>query len=142
MIGRMIRNAGLGALAILGAALVCSLALTAIDALLAWSRGEIMEFGPLWLFKALLLLSIPAVTVGLIVIGLPADWLLSRRNRRGWRAYATAGMLGGLAAGLAIGLTDPALPPGLWAVGIGYGLVTASIYWWLFPRRRRIGSVP
>jgi hypothetical protein len=83
-----------------------------------------------------ILLSLPCVALGLVLIGLPADWLLRRLEARSRLAYGAFGLAGGLLCGLLLSL-DGSVPAELLAwSGALYGLVTALVFRLVFQRFR------
>jgi hypothetical protein len=134
---RAIRAMGLGLLTIVGAALLCSVALSLIIVVPSWLRGDGWLDGIDWLFAPILAVSILVVAAGMIFIGIPLGWLLRRLEIRSLAAYAVAGLAGGFGFGLLLGWGDQDLPPALYGgVGMAYGPVTAASYWFVFVRRR------
>jgi hypothetical protein len=84
-----------------------------------------------------LAISLPLVALGLIVVGLPVDWLLRRLEQRGRLAYGLLGGIGGLLFGLIVGATDGLIGLELygWA-GLLYGALTALVFRLVFGRFR------
>lgn len=117
------------------ASLVVVLATVLADGQPPRANGSVLA-GTFNLFLFATLFSGPFVAAGLVVFGLPVDYLLRRQGIWGAPAYVASGALGGLFLGALVGL-----PLGTGAIfflliGLAYGVVTASLYWFLFPRIR------
>ena len=90
------------------------------------------------LFAIAALSSAPFVAVGLVVWALPVDYVLHRQGIRSPIAYVGCGAVAGLFVGALFGLPIGAGAGLFLLIGIAlvYGVVTASVYWFLFPRAR------
>lgn len=135
-IGQLCRAIGLCVATVLISALVASASMLAIFGWPEWGRdARSIEEGVLVSFPAIVVFSIPWTTLGLLLVGLPADFVLRNTEVRNPLAYAGCGIVGGLVL-MAIPFGGD-LPGPAALIGAGYGLVTSLVFWALFRRRRR-----
>jgi hypothetical protein len=136
------RALGLGVATVLASALLGSLVLLLILAIpeMPPARvGSAADMALSLLFFALVV-STPFIALGLILIGLPVDYVLRRVEIRSPVAYAACGMLGGLILGAVI-VHDNAWDLGNFGlISMGYGLATSLVFWTLFRRWRPAGD--
>jgi hypothetical protein len=132
------RAIGLGVATILVSALLGSLLLVLFLAIPEWPPARVGNPADMALSLLLfsLFISTPFVALGLILFGLPADYVLRRIEIRNPLAYAACGMLGGLILG-AIIVRDNAWDLGNFGlISMGYGLATSLVFWTFFRRWR------
>jgi hypothetical protein len=133
-IGQLCRAVGLCVATVLISALVGSAALIAI---LAWPELGLNVHSIedlLAVFFPILVFSMPWIALGLLLFGLPTDFVLRKTEVRHPLAYAGCGTVGGVVL-MAI-LFGGDLPGPAALTGVGYGLVTSLVFWALFRRGR------
>jgi len=133
-IGRLCRAVGLAVATVLISALVGSVLLVAIFAWPELGRDVQSIDGMLAVFLPILVFSTPWTALGLLLFGLPADFVLRKTEVRHPLAYAGCGTAGGLVLMAIVFGGDLPGPAAL--TGAGYGLVTSLVFWALFRRWR------
>lgn len=132
------RALGLGVATVLVSTLLGSLLLVLFLAMPEWPPARVGSGADmaLTLLFFSLFISAPFVALGLILFGLPVDYVLRRIEIRNPLAYGTCGIFGGLILGAVI------VRDNMWDLGnfglisMAYGLITSLVFWTLFRRWR------
>lgn len=106
--------------AALTASLVGGLLMVTYDYLTGPTAFGIQSLGAGWAFTSAM--TFPFTLAGLILIGLPVDWFLTRRRWANLPTYVIAGAASGLLIGLV--LLDP-----LASAGAMFGALAAAAWW-------------
>ncbi len=137
MIERALHALVLGVVTVLGSAMLASLALMLVLVPPDWSGAHsASDDFSLGLFLSALYVSAPFTALGLVLIGLPADYVLRSLECRNPLAYAACGLAGGLVLVVIVTSGEAGLIDALGLAGMGYGVVTSLIFWALFRRWR------
>jgi len=127
---RALRAFGFGVATVLGSAILASIALTLIMAGVSAADEIALD-----LFLLASFVSTPFIVLGLVLFGLPADYVLRAIECRNPLAYAACGLFGGLVLAAIVTGSDRGFGP-IGLAGMGYGLVTSLVFWTLFRRWR------
>lgn len=125
------------AAAILGSILLCAVVFWPAWLDLGNWAGD-AKFGVEALVAATVI-SMPMIGIGLLLFGLPADYALRRLRLQSGFAYMAAGLGGGFLLSLVFNAKGDAPWGSAFVTCMGYGLITATLFW-LIVRRGRPGE--